>query len=48
MLNPIQHSGEGGGEGVWHEIRVIKVRKEKASEYVKAYCDNLIFKTRKY
>ena len=31
-----------------HEIRVIKVRKAIASEYVKAECDNFIFKTRKF
>ena len=46
MLNPIQLSGEG--ERVRHEIRVIKVRKAIASEYVKAECDNFIFKTRDF
>ena len=44
MLNPIQLIGEG--EGVRHEICVTKVRKAIASEYVKAECDNFIFKTR--
>ena len=46
MLNSIQLSGEG--EGVRHEIRLIKVRKAIASEYVKAECDNFIFKTREF
>ena len=46
MLNPIQLSGDG--KGVSHEICVIKVRKAIASEYVKAECDNFIFKTREF
>ena len=41
MLNPIQLSG--GGRGFRHEIRVMNVRKAKASEYVKAECENFIF-----
>ena len=48
MLNPIQLSGEGKRQGVRHEIRVIKVRKAIASEYVKAECNNFIFKTREF
>ena len=44
MLNPIQLSGRG--MGFRHEIRVINVRKAKASEYVKAECENFIVKTR--
>ena len=44
MLNPIQLSGER--DGVRHEICFIKVRKAIASEYVKAECNNFIFKTR--
>ena len=46
MLNPIKLCGEG--EGVRHEIRVIKVRKAIASEYVKAEWDNFTFKTREF
>ena len=46
MLNPIQLSGEG--EGVWHEICVIKVRNAIASEYVKGECNNFIFKIREF
>ena len=41
MLNPIQLSG--GWRGFRHEIRVMNVRKAKASEYVKAECENFIF-----
>ena len=44
MLNPIQLSGRG--RGFRHEIRVINVRKAKASNYVKAGFENFIFKTR--
>ena len=43
MLNPIQFGGEW--EGVSNKICVIKVRKSIANEYVKAECDNFIFKT---
>ena len=46
MLNSIQFSGEW--EGVRHKICVIKVRKAIAREYVKAECDNFIFKTRDF
>ena len=46
MLNPIQFSGEL--EGVRHKICVIKVRKAIASEYVKAECNNFIFKIRHF
>ena len=46
MLNPIQLSGEVERKGVRHELWVIKVGKAIAIEYVKANCDNFIFKTR--
>ena len=46
MLNPIQVSGEVERKVVRHELWVIKVRKAIAIEYVKADCDNFIFKTR--
>ena len=46
MLKAIQFSGEW--EGVRHKICVIKVQKAMASEYVKAECDNFIFKTREF
>ena len=34
------------GEGIRNEIRVIKLRKPIVSKYIKAECDNFIFKTR--
>ena len=41
-------SSVGRLKGVRNEIRVIKVRKVIASEYVKAECDNFIFKKREF
>ena len=41
-------SSVGWLKGVRNEIRVIKVRKVIASEYVKAECNNFIFKTREF